>query len=161
MDADEADRSGFRRHVLAAEGYLALGMPRDALDELDEIGAQRKLDVHALRLRLRALKGLGDWLPCVNLASVAARRYPEEGEFFLHWAYALRKARPGDGAREVFEAAPEPLRRSGFLQYNLARFEAQDGNVEVARGYLREAFRLNPVMALSARHDPALKTIWN
>lgn len=161
METQGSDPLAFRRHLIAAEGYLELGMPRDALWELGAIEGDREGDAHVLRLRLRAMNGLGDWAPCEALARDAARRYPEEGEFFLHWAYALRKTRPKAGAGEVIAAAPEPLRRSGVLHYNLARFEAQEGNIEDARGYLAEACRLNPIMAISARRDPALRPIWN
>lgn len=160
MDTEVTERIGILKHLLAAEGYLELDMPQEALKELDGISKERKCELHPLRLRLRALIGLGDWAPCVTLAAAAARRFPEEGEFFLQWAYALHKSKPG-GVREVIDAAPESLRRSGFLQYNLARFEAQDGNFEEARSYLREAFQLNPVMALNARRDPDLKAVWN
>lgn len=160
MDTDITGRIGILRHLLAAEGYLELDMPKEALVELNEISRNRKNELHPLRLRLRALIGLEDWAPCVTLAASAAKRFPEEGEFFLQWAYALHKSRPAD-VRNVINAAPESLKRSGFLQYNLARFEAQDGNFDVARSYLREAFQLNPVMALNARRDPDLKAIWN
>lgn len=161
MTANVPDRVAVRQHLLAAEGYLDLKMPAEALSELDSIGLEMVKDAQVLRLRLRALSGLGEWTPCVKLATEAARQFPEEGEFFLHWAYALRKARPGAGAGEVIDAAPEPLRRSGLLHYNLARFEAQDGNFERARGYLQEACRLNPLIAFNARLDPALRSIWN
>ncbi|MCC6354326.1 MAG: hypothetical protein IT577_10595 [Verrucomicrobiae bacterium] len=161
MKLKAQDPVGFRQHLVAAEGYLDLGMADEALRELDSIESGLGEDAHPLRLRCRALIGLREWVTCVRLATEAARMYPEEGEFFLHWAYALRKVRPGSGAGEVIEAAPEPLRRSGVLHYNLARFEAQDGNMERARGYLEEACRLNPVIALSARRDPALKSVWN
>ncbi len=68
MEAEGSDPLAFRRHLIAAEGYLELGMPRDALRELGAIEGDRDGDAHVLRLRLRALNGLGDWAPCEALA---------------------------------------------------------------------------------------------
>lgn len=149
------------RHLVAADGYLDLGMPREALEELDGMGEWARGNPQALRLRVRAHLKLREWAEGMALASSAAKRYPQDGEFFLQWAYALHKARPGGSAQEVLDAAPEALRSSGLIHYNLARFEAQDGNIENARLYLQEACRLNPAVVFDARRDPLLRPVWN
>jgi tetratricopeptide (TPR) repeat protein len=162
MKTHRADETAdLERHLVAADAYLDLGMPRDALEELDAIGEAGRRDAQAMRLRVRAHLRLREWTEGMALASSAARRYPQDGEFFLQWAYALHKARPGGSAQEVLDAAPEPLRSSGLIHYNLARFEAQDGNIENARLYLQEACRLNPAVVFDARRDPLLRPVWN
>ena len=48
-----------------------------------------------------------------------------------------------------------------MLHYNLACYECQLGEVEVAKARLRHAFKLEPRMRLMALDDEDLQAVWD
>ena len=62
---------------------------------------------------------------------------------------------------EVLQAAPEWLRRTGILHYNLACYEARLGDLTTARQCINAAIQLNAAMKKNARVDPDLQALWN
>jgi len=57
--------------------------------------------------------------------------------------------------------AVERLPRAAAVHYDLAGLECQLGEVKVARGRLRHAFKLDPGLRLRALDDPDLAMIWD
>jgi len=149
------------RPLAAAEGYLYLGMPKEALRELNGIPKDQQDHAAVLRSRIRVLLHLKKWKQAEKLAIKGLRLYPEENEFMVQRAFALHQQEKGDQAVQVILDAPEWIRRTGILHYNLACYEAQLGDLGTARQCIRAAFEINSAFKKNAKHDPDLQRLWN
>lgn len=149
------------RPLMAADGYLYLGMPEEALRELAEISASQQQDSAVLRARIRVLLHLRHWKRAERLSREGSRIYPEENEFMVQRAFALHQQEKGTEAVQVILNAPEWIRRTGILHYNLACYEAQLGDLGTARQCIRAAIQINSSFKKNARTDPDLQRLWN
>ena len=145
----------------AADGYLFLSMPKEALEELDSIPAQERNDASVLLARIRVLLHMKRWQQAEVLSRRGTKHHPDEEEFTVQRAFALHQLDRGDAAIEVLLAAPDWIRRTGILHYNLACYEARLGDISIARQCIDAAIQLNAAMQKNARVDPDLAGLWN
>ncbi len=150
-----------QRALHAADGYLFLGLPDFAHEELTAIPLPEQLDPAVMLARVRVLLHLKDWPEAEKLSTEGATQHPSEEEFTVQRAFALHQLKEGEKAVEVLLAAPEWLRRTGILHYNLACYEARLGDLTTARQCIRAAIQLNAAMKKNARVDPDLQALWN
>jgi tetratricopeptide (TPR) repeat protein len=158
---NEADTREWQRPLLAADGYLYLGMPEHALGELESIGPVAQNTSPVLRARVRVLLHLKRWTDANQLSEAGNSLYPEENEFTVQRAFALHQLNRGNAAVQVLLNAPEWIRRTGILHYNLACYEAQLGDLTTARQCIQAAIQINSSFKKSARTDPDLARLWN
>lgn len=149
------------RALRAADGYLFLGLAGEALAEIDDTPQPEREQPEVLLARNRVLLHLGRWDEVEALAAKALAAHPERDEFTVQRAFALHKMAKGDEALDVIEAAPEWIRRTGILHYNLACYEAQLGDKKTARQCINVAIQLNEAMRKNAKSDPDLRGLWN
>jgi tetratricopeptide (TPR) repeat protein len=142
-----------------ARGYLELGMFAEAERALKRLPQswQERADVMALRSHL--LLARGKWARVIRHARRARRLHPDAPEFYVHAAAAYDMLGLPEEGRDVWRAAPEPVRSSGFAHLHVARFEAQLGNVDAARDHLARAIRIDPHLRTLAGRDPRLAPI--
>jgi len=145
----------------AADGYLYLGLPEEALGELNDIHGSEKNVPSVLLARVRVLLHLKKWREAEALSGVGTATHPDEEEFTVQRAFALHQLKRGEQAVEVLLSAPEWIRRTGILHYNLACYEARLGDLSTARQCIRAAIQLNAAMKKNARMDPDLQSLWN
>ena len=145
----------------AAEGYLYLGLYRDALKEIDLVHECEQEERDVLIARIRILLHLQRWTRAARLSARAECLYHDEDEFTVQRAFALHQMRKSEEAARVLLEAPEWLRRTGILHYNLACYEARWGNLQVARQCVQTAIKLNSAIKKNARQDPDLAELWN
>jgi len=150
-----------QRALHATDGYLYLGLPAEALDELDAVPSRELHDAAVMLARVRTLLHLKRWTDAEELSNFGNATHPEEEEFTVQRAFALHQLDKGDQAVEVILAAPEWIRRTGILHYNLACYEARLGDLTTARRCIRAAIKLNAAMKKNARVDPDLQALWN
>jgi tetratricopeptide (TPR) repeat protein len=150
-----------QRSLRAADGYLYLGLATDALAELDAIGGSDQADAAVMLARIRVLLHLRRWKEAELLSSEGAERHHDEDEFTVQRAFALQQLRRGEQAIEVLLAAPEWIRRTGILHYNLACYEARLGDLKIAQQCINTAIQLNAAMKKNAHRDPDLQELWN
>lgn len=150
-----------QRALHAADGYLFLGMPEEALGELGAVPVPEQSDASVLLARVRVLLHLRRWHDAEILSGEGAVRHPNEEEFTVQRAFALHQLNQGEQAVEVLLAAPDWIRRTGILHYNLACYEARLGDLGTARQCIRAAIQLNAAMKKNARIDPDLQALWN
>lgn len=149
------------RSLRAADGYLSLGLPGEALHELDHIPSPRLKDSLVLRTRIRILLYMKLWKQAGQLAKEGASLFPGEDQFMVQRAFALHQQERETEAAQVILQAPEWLKRTGILQYNLACYEAQLGDLRLARQCINAAFQLNAAFKINARNDPDLQPLWS
>ena len=87
--------------------------------------------------------------------------FRDEDEFTVQRAFALHQLDKGDEAAEVLQGAPEWLRRTGILHYNLGCYEARWGNLKIARQCVQTAVKLNAAIKNNIKQDPDLAELWN
>lgn len=150
-----------QRVLQATDGYLFLGLPGEALHELDGIALIERTQAVALRARVRVLLHLKRWEDADRLSSKGSEVYPDENEFMVQRAFALQQMKRRDEAVQVLLTAPEWIRRTGILHYNLACYEAQLGNLNAARKCICTAIEMNASFKKNARTDPDLQRLWN
>lgn len=71
-----------QRHLTAAEGYVELGMPLDANEELEQIDPDVRHVPEVLVVRLQIYQMLGRWELMQVVASKLAKDDPDE----VQWA---------------------------------------------------------------------------
>ena len=148
-----------QRALNAADGYLYLGMPDEALCEIDSIDANDR-DASVLIARVRVLLHMRNWPAAEALSTEAIAHFPDEDEFTVQRAFALHQLQRGDKAVEVLLSAPEWIRRTGILHYNLACYEARLGDLTTARQCIKAAIQINSAMKRNAKIDPDLQALW-
>lgn len=150
-----------RRALRAADGYLFLGLADEALNELRETPeAERELP-EVILAKNRVLLHLHRWKEVEAMAAKAIEVHPDRDEFTVQRAFALHKMKKGDKAMDVLLSAPEWIRRTGILHYNLACYEAQLGDIKTAHQCINVAIQMNEAMRKNAKADPDLEALWN
>jgi tetratricopeptide (TPR) repeat protein len=145
----------------AAEGFTFLNLYREALRELDGIRSIDQQHSDVLIARIRILMHLKRWSSAAKLSVHGEALYNQEDEFTVQHAFSLHQLNRGEEAARVLLEAPEWLRRTGILHYNLGCYEAKWGNIQVARQCVQAAIQLNSAIKKKARHDPDLVDLWS
>lgn len=157
----ESSSREWQKPLLAADGYLYLGLAAHALAELESISDAYQHASPVLRARVRVLLHLKRWDEADALSAAGNSLYPEENEFTVQRAFALHQLKKGSDAVKVLLSAPEWIRRTGILHYNLACYEAQLGDLMTARQCIQAAIEINSSFKKNARTDPDLARLWN
>ena len=149
------------RALNAADGYLYFRMFDEALRELESIDVSEREEAAVLLARIRLLLHKRQWRSAESLSQHGADLHPEEGEFTVQRAFALHQMHKGEKAMQVLLAAPDWIRRTGILHYNLGCYEARLGDLSIARQCIDAAIQINEGIKKSARLDPDLQGLWN
>jgi predicted Zn-dependent protease len=145
----------------AADGYLYLGMANEALAELDSIDLEKQGDTAVLLARVRVLLHMKRWATAEALTRRCITAFPSVEEFTVQRAFALHQMKKGNEAMDVILAAPEWIRRTGIIHYNLACYEARLGDLTMARRCIDVAIQMNAAMKRNAKVDPDLQALQN
>jgi hypothetical protein len=150
-----------QHHLTVAEGYAGLGMWLDANAELEEIDPEVRHVPEVLAVRLQIYRALEKW----DLMAAAARKLaeyePECLKWMDFWAFAVQRAESIEPADVILLQAFERKSTDAVLQYNLACYECQHGDLEAAKARLKHAIKLDPTLRLTALGDEGLKPIWS
>ncbi len=147
------------RALQYAEGYLALGMKREAAEALGEMVAEENDTLPALAMRAAVFHELADWPRAAEAATLLCERSPEDARHWIQRAYAVRRSRTIEDARTILLEALERHPGEAMIRFNLACYEAQLGRIENARGYLADACRMDPGCVELAKTDPDLEPL--
>ena len=150
-----------QRHLTAAEGYAELGLYLDANAELEEIDAEVRHVAEVLAVRLEIYRGLEKWELMQTVAGRLAAHDPDNAQWSISLAFATRRAQSIEAARRILLEAVERLPDEPILHYNLACYECQLGELEVAKARLAHAFRLEPECRRMALDDDDLAPLWD
>jgi tetratricopeptide (TPR) repeat protein len=149
---DDADAACRR-----ALGFLELGMPEDALAELDELTVGSSL---ALHLRVDALFRLQDWRAALEIALPMTEQEPADPAWWIQAAYAQRRARSIQSAEILLRKALRHHPGHALIQYNLACYACVQDRTDEARELVSRAIESDPAQVLAmAKKDPDLLAI--
>jgi tetratricopeptide (TPR) repeat protein len=149
------------RALLAAQGYLELGMVEEALAELSFFQPQEINDPDLLELRLHILMQEGRWSEALLSAEELLRLNASAVPAYIHGAFALHELGRTAEARDLLKRGPEILRNDPTYHYNIGCYEAVLGYRELAKESLKKSFALDETYRDFAKKDPDLAAIRN
>jgi predicted Zn-dependent protease len=147
------------RAVLAAQGYLELGMVEEALQELDSVPQSAIVGPDLIELRLHILMHGKRWHEALVAAEELLRINPEAVPGYIHGAFALHELGRTAEARDLLLKGPSLLRKDPTFHYNIGCYEAVLGNRDSALQSLNESFALDETYRAFAKGDPDLAAI--
>jgi predicted Zn-dependent protease len=147
------------RALLAAQGYLELGMAEEALAELSSLPQVESIDPDIIELRLHVLMQAKRWPDALAAAEELLLARPSAVQGYIHGAFALHELRRTAEARDLLLKGPEELRKDPTFHYNIGCYEAVLGNRDAALQSLRRSFALDSTYRDFARRDPDLALI--
>lgn len=151
--------SPFKRHLTAAEGFLELGLPGEALRELDWIEPEMRHASEVLLIRLNIYRRWGKWALAEAAARVLYRRNRSNTGHIFRLAEAVWHSRGHEASIQLLNEAIVRRRGCSMLVYQLAIYEALDGRVAAARQHLADAIELLPGYREFAQEDERLRPL--
>ena len=149
-----------QQHLRAAQGYIELGMFQEANTELEEIDPLCRHLPEVLVLRVIIYHALERWELTAAVAGRLVEFDPSEPGYFVDLAYATRRAESIGKAHPVLTRAASLHPNDGTIQFNLACYEAQIGDLDKARLHLKRATEIDPRFKLMALEDEDLEPLW-
>lgn len=137
----------------AASGWLELGLPSDALEELGQLPGHQQSDPQVLELKLQAQMGSGTWNAAADTARVLCALQPGNPAFFLHAAYCLHETGDTLAARNQLLRGPKSLFSLAHFHYNIACYHWVLGEQAQARTHLRRAIAMDSTLREHALTD--------
>lgn len=147
------------RALLAAQGYIELGLYEDAAAELDRLPPPLAELEPVLELKASALMAARKWEAACAACARLRRCCPESTTGFLHGAFCLHELGRTAEARELLLSGPETLHQEPTYHYNLGCYAAVLGNKEEALRHLERSFAMNEKFREIARRDPDLQSL--
>lgn len=148
------------RRLEYAQGFLSLGLAEEAAAELAALPESERSSDAALGLAVDVHVQREAWEIAARCAEQLARRYPDEPDGWISWAYAVRRWKSIPDAEQVLlEAERHVGRTCALVHYNLACYRCQLGDHAGALQRLALAFRLDPAWKKAALVDPDLAPI--
>lgn len=139
-----------------AQGYLELGMLREAARELKLVPAGAGEDYEVIALRAAILQEQGAWKPLSTLARKLVTLRPSEAGGWVVWAYAVRRAESLAAAAAILQRATRHHPDEPTIQFNLGCYASQRGDFPTARQHVDRAVALDEKFGLLAATDPDL-----
>lgn len=147
------------RSLLAAQGYMELEMPGEALGELDALSAAEQESEPVLQMRLFILLRGRIWEPAMEVCECLREIFPECPTGYIHGAFCLHELGRTAEAKALLLSGPADLAREATYFYNLGCYDAVLGNLEEATEHLRTSFRMDNKFREIAKYDPDLKSV--
>jgi tetratricopeptide (TPR) repeat protein len=145
--------------IRAASGWLELGMPADALNEIQNLPEDQLGEKPVLELRLAAEMALQKWMEAAETAKLLCMEAVDEPDFFLSAAFCLHELGETEQARKWLLRGPDVLSEMAVFHYNMACYLWTLGDKERAHNHLAKAFEMDESFRESARHDKDLAGI--
>jgi tetratricopeptide (TPR) repeat protein len=154
------------RHLLAAQGWLELGNPAEAGEEIARIAPAHLNHPDVLELRWAICAAGQRWEAGLTIAETLLRVAPERASGWLHQAYALRRVKEGGLQRawEGLRAAYDKFPKAEVISFNLACYAAQMGRPDEAWEWLHKSMEAAgdvQVIKNMALGDSDLQPLWD
>jgi tetratricopeptide (TPR) repeat protein len=151
----------FQRRLLAASGFAELSLFQEAVQELEELPESSKEMPTVLMVWLEVYQHWRKWSEAESVATRLLEMDPGEPSWPVALAYAIRRSRGLVFANQVLLQAGEKFPDCGTIQFNLACYAAQLGQLDEARQHLCRAIQLDKGFAAMAKTDPDLEPVRN
>lgn len=152
-------------HLNAAEGWLELGNPIEAHEELEKITPALHSHPDVLDVRYRICAQAKRWGECVEIAEAILQIAPESLLGWIRRSNALSSLKRTQEALEELLLALDYFPQEIVVRYNLGCYECALGNISRAKLRLSEVFMLAhhqrcfDKWRLQALNDPDLEAL--
>ncbi len=147
------------RTLLAAQGYIELDMPAEALRELDELPPLDQEIQEVLQVRLFILMRGRRWREAMEVCDRLRHADPAQTTGFIHGAFCLHELGQTREAKELLLSGPPALLREATYYYNLGCYDAVLGNLAEAQQAIETSFKMDDKFREIAKYDPDLKDV--
>jgi Tfp pilus assembly protein PilF len=144
----------------AAQGFLELGDPDSAWEELESIPAEDRSYPVVLRMRVEIYQAKSRWMEMAEIAQHLTEIEPAEPQHWIHRAWAERRHVGPETAESTLLRALEGFPEEPLIHYNLACYASKLGRLEEARTRLNNAISLDASYRELALEDEDLEGIW-
>lgn len=146
--------------IAYAQGYLALGLADDALEEIRFVSDEERDSDAILEIMMDAHGIRKDWQAAVPVAQEYARRHPGDSKGWISWAFAVRRLESLPAAEQILLEAEKHIGATcALVHYNLACYRCQLGDPTGALHRLARACRLESHWKAAALTDPDLVSL--
>ena len=152
-----------RFQVEAAEGWLMLGNPLEANEELEKIAGDASYHPTVLSMRWQVYAAAGWWEAAFVVSKALCELAPESSAAWICQANTVRHYKGVVEAWTVLLGVAEKFPEDAVIRYNLACYTSQMGLLEDSCGWLVQAFELeeSSQLKLAAIYDPDLQPLWD
>jgi uncharacterized protein HemY len=152
-------------HLNAASGWLGLGCPKDAREELGKLSATKQSHPAVLDMRWLIASHEKNWTEALSIAELELKVAPDTASGWLHRAYSLRRVND-DGLIVAWHAllpAAEKFPSEPVIAYNLSCYACQMNEMVTARTWLHQAIKVGKKEEIKkmALADDDLKPLWS
>jgi len=152
-----------RLHLNAAEGWLGLSDPAEAMAELEMISDAYRQHPIILQVFWETYAQWEKWRPAREVAQKLVELCPDDSFGWVHRAYALRRT-DGGGIEKAWDLLlPAAVRfpDEPIIPYNLACYCAQLNKLSEARDWLAKAMAIGHSKTIQemAMNDPDLEPL--
>src|SRR5688572_21066682 len=150
--------------LIAAQGWLELGNPKEAHRELGQVPRQFWNHPDVLELRWQIHAHEQNWERALMVARELVHSDPARPQAWLHHAYALRRV-AGGGLKAAWKALQPALKafpKEEMIPYNLSCYACQLNELTEAKKLLETALAVGKKDELKRRalSDSDLKPLW-
>jgi len=149
----------FEKCLLAAQGYLELDMPVEAMAELDSMSSEDRNVEAALQMRLFITMKTQAWDESLRICEQMRRLYPEAASGYIHGAFCLHERGRTGEALTLLLGGPPSLSEEATYFYNLACYSAVLGDLQSAADYVQRSFKMDDKFRDIAKLDPDLSEL--
>ena len=151
-----------RFHIEAAEGWLMLGNPAEAHEELENISSEYSGHPAVLSMRWQVYAAAKWWEAAYVVSKALCDLAPYSAEAWICQGNTLRNYKGVIEAWSLLLSVVNKFPKDAIIRYNLACYAAQLSLMEEACGWLVQAFELEESvqLKLAAVYDPDLKPLW-
>lgn len=146
-------------HLTTAEGFLDLGMPQEAWDQLDEIEPRHRANAEVLAMRLRILEQLGRHDLGAEIARGVVHAHPDSLELRLLGSRHIRASEGVPAAVEFLIGSKDRFNGQAAYWFDLACLHCQLGDLERAAECTRRAVDLDRSYQMRVLDDPDLEPL--
>lgn len=150
-----------QHHLRSAQGYVSLGMWLEANAELESVQPRCRILPEVLRLRLVVYHATKKWDLLEVVAGRLSEYEPENIQWVISQAYAVRRARSIENAKSIFLQARNRFPNEPLIYYNLACYYCVMGDLDEAKQHLIKTFAIDPQWRLRALEDEDLQPLWS
>jgi tetratricopeptide (TPR) repeat protein len=147
------------KRLNAAVGYLNLGMPQDAWNELEDIEAKDRARPEFLKVRVEVCRALKPWEMMAEVSNHLRKIEPDDVGHPLNMSYAVRRFKSEAEAADILSLALRRYYDDALVRYNLACYWCVMGRVEEAREMLETAFKKDKSLRELAETDEDLAAL--
>lgn len=141
------------RRIIAAQGYVELGLYPEARGEIAALPAGFEDREGVIEISLLCFMGEHRWGEALVLATKLCQQEPSEPGGYIHAAFCLHELGRTAEAVDVLSRGPATLRAKPVYYYNMGCYHARLGHVDKSLAYLERSFEMDGSLRQHARKD--------